>query len=279
MVGLKGENRVEVFRKAAERMASKIASFEGVAGVVFLGGLVRGFADRFSDLDMTVFLSREDAGLVRRIRGVVSEEEKCFGVEADVMIHVLSDFRRWRWDETDRWEFSRAEIVYDLKGEIKRVFGEKLRLPKDLWTRRIAVCVEYLKWYACPPREGVGTVAECWIERGDLASAHYCLNYALELLIRLVYALNREFLAPPKWRIHYSHNLKWMPEDYEMLVKEAMTIKSVSVRDFNRRLEAVRKLWSNTYPKIKEVTGLEREQLSKYYIEKVLKQTSVPSNH
>jgi len=178
----------------------------------------------------------------------------------------------------DRWEFSRAEIVYDPKGEIRKVFGEKLRLPKDLWTRRIAVCVEYLKWYACPPREGVGTVAECWIERGDLASAHYCLSYALELLIRLVYALNREFLAPQKWRIRYSHNLKWLPEDYEMLVKEAMTINSLSVRDFNRRLEAIRKLWSNTYPKIKEVTGLEREQLSKYYIEKVLKQTIVPSN-
>lgn len=272
MVGLKGENRIEVFRKAAERIASEISSFEGVAGVVFLGGLVRGFADRFSDLDMTVFLSRKDEGLVARIRGVVSEEEKRFGVETDLMIHVLEDFRRWRWDEIDRWEFSRAEIVYDPKGEIRKVFDERLRLPRDLWVRRVVVCAEYLKWYACPPREGVGTVAESWIERGDLASAHYCLNYALELLIRLVYALNREFLAPPKWRIHYAHNLKWLPENYSRLLCEAMIVKSFSVEEFNRRLRAVRELWCGLLPKIKEETGLTAELISKYYVEKVLHQ-------
>ncbi|MEM3458986.1 MAG: DUF4037 domain-containing protein [Candidatus Bathyarchaeia archaeon] len=279
MVGLKGENRIEVFRKAAEQLVSRISSFDGVVGIVFLGGLVRGFADRFSDLDVTVFLGDADEGLVRRVRGVVSEVEKRFGVETDVMVHVLSEFRRWRWDEADRWELSRAEIVYDPKGEVKRIFEDKLRLPKDLWTKRIAVCAEYLRWCACPPREGVGTVAESWIERGDLASAHYCLDYALELLIRLVYALNKEFLAPPKWRIHYAYRLKWLPKDYEKLVKEAMTVKSLSVKEFNRRLEAIRKLWSNITPKIKEVTGLEKEQLSKYYVEKVLKQTSVLSNH
>lgn len=242
MVGLKGENRIEVFRRVAERIVSKISSFEGVAGVVFLGGLVRGFADRFSDLDMTVFLSRKDERLVRWIRAVVSEVEKRFGVETDFMVHVLRDFRRWRWDEAERWEFSRAQIVYDPKGEVKRVFEEKLRLPKVLWTKRIVVCAEYLKWYACPPEDGVGTVAESWIERDDLASAHYCLDYALELLIRLVYTLNKEFLAPPKWRIHYSQNLKWLPKDYKTLVKEAMITKSLSAKDFNRRLEAIRKL-------------------------------------
>lgn len=277
MVRMKGENRIEVFRRAAECIVSRISSFDGVVGVVFLGGLVRGFADRFSDLDMTVFLRKKDESLVARIRGAVSDEEKRSGVESDVMIYVMGEFRRWKWDEADRWEFSKAKIVYDPKGEVKRVFGEKLRLPKDLWVRRVVVCAEYLKWYACPPREGVGTVAESWIERGDLASAHYCLNYALELLIRLVYALNKEFLAPPKWRIHYSHNLKWKPKDYETLVKETMVTGSLSIKDFNRRLEAVRKLWSNTLPKITGVTGMEREKLSKYYVEKILRQKSITS--
>jgi predicted nucleotidyltransferase len=279
MMKLKGKNQIAKFRQVAERLASDIASHEGVAGIVFLGGLVRGFADRFSDLDMTVFLDREDKRLKAQIYKISSDEAKRSGVEVDLMIHCLGNFRRWKWDEADRWELSKAEIVYDPKGEIRKVFDEKLTLPKDLWTRRIAVYAEYLKWYACPPKRGIGTIAESWIERGDLVSAHYCLSYPLDLLIRLVFALNKEFLAPPKWRIHYSYNLKWLPTDYRRLVEEAMIVKSLSIKDFSRRLEVIQKLWNNMLPKIKDVTGMEREQLSKCYVEKILRQTAVSFSH
>jgi hypothetical protein len=46
------------------------------------------------------------------------------------------------------------------------------------------------------------------------------------------------------------------------------------VKDFGRRLEAIRKLWRGTLPKIREETGLTTELISKYYVEKVLHQTS-----
>jgi hypothetical protein len=174
-----------------------------------------------------------------------------------------------------RWisgSFFRAEIVFDPHGEIKKVFSEKLKVPKDFWIKRIAVCGEYLKWYCCPPREEVGTVAESWIERGDLVAAHYCLNYAVDLLLRIVFALNREFLPAPKWRIFYSYGLKWLPENCIRLLGEAMLVKSFSVKDFSRRLRAVRELWCGILPKIREETGLTTELISKYYVEKVLHQ-------
>jgi hypothetical protein len=41
MKKLKGENRIEEFRQTAKNLASKIASYEGVCGIVFIGGLVR----------------------------------------------------------------------------------------------------------------------------------------------------------------------------------------------------------------------------------------------
>jgi len=272
VAGLKGKNRIRKFRETADRLASKIAQLEGVAGVVFLGGLTRGFADKYSDLDITVFLRKEDRQLKAQIHKISSDEEKRSGVETDLEIHCLEDFRKRKWDEVDRWELSKAEIVYDPKGEIRKVFGEKLRLQKDFWVKRIVVYAEYLKWYTCPPKEGIGTVAESWIERGDLVSAHYCLNYSLDLLIRLVFALNKEFLPPQKWRIHYSYGLKWLPDNYKTLVKEAMVIKSLSIKDFNRRLEAIWNLCGNMQPKIEDVTGLEREQISKYYVKKILHQ-------
>jgi hypothetical protein len=84
--------------------------------------------------------------------------------------------------------------------------------------------------------------------------------------------LNREFLPAPKWRIFYSYGLKWLPENYRRLVDEALLVKSFSVKDFSRRLGAVRGLWCGVLPRIREETGLTAELISKYYVEKVLHQ-------
>jgi predicted nucleotidyltransferase len=270
---LKGENQIKKFRRIAEELASKIVSFEGVAGVVLIGGLVRGFTDRFSDVDVIVFLGGRDERLRKKIRELGADRQKCLGVDVDLEVHFLEDFRKWKWSEVDRWEFSRAEIVFDPEGEIAKMFAEKLRVRKGFWIKRIVVSGEYLKWYCCPPKRDMGTVSECWVERGDLVSAHYCLSYAVDLLIRVVYALNREFMPAPKWRIYYSYGLKWLPEGYGRLVGEALLVKSFSAKDFGRRLGAIRKLWRGLLPKIEEETGLTTELISKYYVEKVLHQS------
>jgi hypothetical protein len=116
-------------------------------------------------------------------------------------------------------------------------------------------------------------LAEIWVDRGDLVSAHYCLNYALILVIRIIFALNREFLPPPKWEMFYSYSLKWMPPSYERLVSEALTVRNLSKPDLNRRLKATRELWLEILPKIKEETGLTPELISKEYVKHVLRQS------
>ena len=273
VIKLKGKNQIKKFKRVAERLASKIASYEDVAGIILIGGLVRGFTDNFSDVDITAFLSKKDERLRRKIRNLGLDEEKRLGIDIDLEIHFLEDFKRWKWNETDRWDFSKAKIVFDREGEIKKVFREKLRVPKYFWIKRVVVYAEYLKWYCCPPREDVGTVAEAWIDRGDLVSAHYCLTYSVDLMLKIIFALNKEFLPPQKWRIHYSQTLKWLPTDYMKLLREAIIIKELSTRDFQRRLKALRKMWRDIVPKIKEETGLTIDLISRYYVEKVLHQT------
>jgi len=274
---LKGENRIGKFRRVAESLTSKIASCEGVIGVVWIGGLVRGFADRFSDVDVIAFLARRDKSLGRKIYKIGLEEEKS-GADIDLEAHFFGDFKKWKWSEADRWEFSKAKIVFDPNGEIKRVFEEKLRLPKEFWVRRIVIYSEYMKWYCCPPRKDIGTISESWIERGDLASAHYCLNYSVELLLRLMFALNKEFLPAPKWRLFYSYQLKWLPENYRKLAEQAMSFKDFSTKELERRLEAIRELWLETLPRIKDETGFSPEQISEYFVQRILHQTWIPTS-
>ena len=115
MVRLKGENQIRKFRKVAEGLVSEIVSFEGVTGIVFIGGLVRGFADKFSDLDIIVFLSKRDEQLRKKIRDLGSDKQRRLGIDVDLEVHFIDDFKKPKWNEVDKWEFSRAEIVFDPK--------------------------------------------------------------------------------------------------------------------------------------------------------------------
>lgn len=269
---MKGDNQIGRFRQIAEKLVSRLSLIEGVVGIVFMGGLARGFADRFSDVDIDVYLSVEDRKLKQTIREMCADEQKRSGIDVDLSIHFLGEFKKRKWTEIDRWDYSHALIVYDPKDEVKRLLDQKLQVPRDLWVKRIATCAEYLKWYCCPPKENVGTMAEAWIERGDLVSAHYCVTYAVDVLLRVIFALNKEFVPPQKWRIYYSYTLKWLPPNYKELFREALITKELSTSDFERRLEVIRKIWYTTVPKIEEETGLTLGALSKYYIENVLQQ-------
>jgi len=267
---LKGRNRIKTFRQIAKRLASKISDCEGVAGIAFIGGLVRGFADEYSDLDIMVLLTERDEKLRKRFCKWASDEAERHRVDIDLEVHFIGDFRKQKWDEIDRWTFAKAQVVFDPEGMLKKALAEKFRLPKNLWVNRIVENAEYLKWYCCPPRESVGTIAESWVARGDLQSAHYCLNYSVDLLLKILFAMNKEHLPAPKWRLFYSRSLKWLPKGYKDLIEDAMRVRSYSLEDFNLRLKALREMWKSVLPKIKAETRLTMDQVSQYYVKKIL---------
>jgi len=272
----RGKNQIAQFRRVAERLVARIRVLQGVAGIIFMGGLVRGFADKYSDVDVVVFLSRKDDKLSRRIRIMGSEESRLSGLDVDLEVHSLTEFKNWKLDGMVMWDFSKAEIVFDPKGEVAKVFKRKFSVPESYWVYQIAVCAEHLKWYCCPPNKHVGTIAESWIDRGDLASAHYCLNYALDLMLQMVYALNREFAPAPKWRVFYIDSLKWVPPDFNRRIHDFVVVKSLSIDDFRRRLEIINEIWGHVVPKIEQETHLTLDLLSKHFVETVLGQVSLP---
>lgn len=274
MLGLKGENRILQFEEAASRVVFRVSALDGVAGIVFLGGLVRGFADRSSDLDMTVFLDKNDDSLRRQVGKIGLEEQKRTGVDVDLEVHHLEDFEKKRWSEVDRWDFSIAKVALDPNGKVTKMISTKLRVPEGFWIRRVVLCAEYMKWYCCPPSENVGTIVETSVERGDLAAAQYCLNYGLDLLLRALFALNRTFLPPQKWRLIYARNLPWLPRNYDSTLADLLTVKSISKKDVTRRIGSIRGLWSDVSAKMMNDMGLSPDAVSRYYVKKHLHQTS-----
>jgi predicted nucleotidyltransferase len=272
MKRLRGTNRIREFRKIAERIKSQIVKCEGVSGIVFTGALTRGFADGYSDVDVIVLLKERSEQLREKIKKIGSYEQRHSGIDVDLEVHFFEDLESRKWNEMVRWDFSHSEIVFDPERRTRGLIEKNLRVPERFWLRRIVVCGEYVRWYCCPVGKNVGTVVETWVDRGDLVSAHYCLSYALTLLVRVVFALNREFLPPPKWEIFCSYSLKWLPPDYRKLLGEALTIKGLTEHELHRRLAAARELWSEILPKIKDETGLTPKSISRQYVKRVLRQ-------
>ena len=271
MTELKGENLLDRFKPVAERLVSEISSLKNVSGVVLLGGLARGFMDKYSDLDITVLLETSDSSLKQHIRRICAKD-KLRGLDLDLEIYALADFKAKVWDDMDRWEYSHAKIAFDPEGKTRKAIADKLKVPKSFWIERIAAEVEHLKWYCCSLDESVGTVSEAWVERGDLAAAHYCLNNTSEVMLELAFALNREFLPSPKWRLYYSYKLRRLPEGFKEDMIEAMKIDSISLEEFKRRLKILRDIWTKILPIVEEETNLTTARLHKIYVKNILRQ-------
>ena len=268
---LSGTNRIREFRQVAEKLTAQITDNKNVMGIVFIGGLARGFVDQSSDLDGMVFLDDKNEALEKHIREIVESKSKKFNIEIDLEIHLLDNFKKHKWNEIEKWDFSHAEIAYDKEGQIRRIIDAKLKTSKEFWLRRLVQCAEYMKWYCCPPSDKIGTVAEAWVNRGDPVSAHFCVSYAVELILKTVFALNKGFMPPPKWSVFYLRNLNWLPKNYALL-NDAMKTDDLSVDALRRRLKAVRKIWAEILLKIKSETGFGPQGIDRYYVEQILNQ-------
>jgi predicted nucleotidyltransferase len=271
MVELKGENLLNRFKPIAERLVSEISLVNSVSGVVLLGGLTRWFMDKFSDVDITVLLETSSSPLKQHIRRICARE-KSNGLDLDLELYSLADFKSKVWDDTDRWEYSHAKVAFDPEGEARKAIADKLIVPKNFWTERIVADVEHIKWYCCPLDESVKTISEAWVERGDLTASHYCLNNVSEVMLELAFALNREFLPSPKWRLYYFYRLQGLPEGFKEDLDEALKVGSLSLEEFRRRLGVIRLMWSKIKPLVEEEMNLTTAQLHTIYVKNILRQ-------
>ncbi|MBM4237855.1 MAG: DUF4037 domain-containing protein, partial [Euryarchaeota archaeon] len=250
----------------------RIKEVKGVVGIVYLGGLTREYADYRSDIDITAFTRNLKPDLIGRLRAIVGEEERASGLETDFEIHEFGEFERREWTEIDRWELGNARIVHDPEEKVRALFDRKMTVPEDFWIDRIASCYAYLSWYCCSPR-GVPTVAEIWLERGDAASAHHCVSYSVDLFMDLLFALNGQFVPPPKWKLSYCRGLEWLPANFESRISKAMITSDITSKELGRRLRALRSMWPEVIRKIGETTGLDHEGMTRRFVESILKQT------
>lgn len=230
-----------------------------------MGGLSRGHLDEYSDLDVVVLLSRQDPKLKSEIEAMGRAEAEDIGMDVDLEVHSLRGFERLERDDNMRWECSRATVVHDKSGRTAEALSRVTLVADGFWVDRVVGDWAYLQWSVSNP-DAPKSVAEICVDRGDLEGAHYCVNYSIDLLLELVYALNREFLPPPKWRMVYLDELAWTPSGFRSALREAMVVRGLDQTDLERRVSAMGRLHAPIGRKVRAFTGLDDDEFWKHFL-------------
>jgi len=234
----------------AEEFASRFRR-EGVVGIVFLGGIARGYFDRFSDIDVIIFKKR---GVDLGVRAEYELEYKGFRIDYEIVDY--EDMVESEWGMEMRWAFSRARIFYDPEGKIRSLIDGKVRLGDEERRWLIIEGVTQSDWYC-------NTVSESWIYRGDPVSAHLSIYYALEELVKALFMLNNELLPGGKWRFYMVQRLKWLPRGFNEKLREILLLRDFSVRELERRRSALNHLWRQVLLRAEKEVGMKFSEFRK----------------
>jgi len=233
-------NEHGAFLHQAQEFATRFATCHGVVGVLLTGGVARGYADHFSELDVAVYLNRPhfrdwtQGGLAPFPEGDSWVE----GWHVDFDYFCYEDEVQAKWEPLKRWDHSYALILHDPQSLMREMLARKAVLTEEekrhLTSRHLVLYGEYF----------CNIVVPSWLHRGDLLAAHHCLNIALDSLIKAVFLANEELIPFEKWTLNLSYTLSWTPGNWREQVEQGMLVREISRAEVERRCTLVRDLFA-----------------------------------
>ena len=220
-------NRVDEFRRAAETISGKIASIEGVVGILATGGIARGYCDDLSDLDLIVFAEHERTDEIASCIAIGFLMHKEIGLDTPVESYqkaleadVPSDY----WSQVVRWDREQALILADSEGKLAELLANKIVFPEP--ERK-----ELLELYRGLVEEYLLHNAVLWSKRGHLVNVMDTIITGAKHLICWLYAKNNKFQPYlPKWLFYYLEN-NLIPESKYFNILKRPYLESISTHD------------------------------------------------
>lgn len=223
------------FFRQAQDFADRFAAHEGIVGVLLTGGVARGYADRFSEIDLAVYLTGSAfEAWTQSGMAPYAEGDSCLdGWHVDFDYLCYEDELQAEWDHVKRWDRSYAVVLHDPQGWMQEILVRKAILSEQekqsLTGQHLILSGEYY----------CDLVVPSWVHRGDLLAAHYCLSTALDSLIGVIFLANGELIPFDKWALNLSYTLAWTPSNWRQRIEQALLVREISCSDVERRLTLV----------------------------------------
>lgn len=241
---LSGENHVIAHAAAGMLIARRFLAVPGVEAVLGLGSIARGFGDQYSDIDILVL------GRGESIQAIATGEHFISGTSIDLFAvdRIAAPIRSW---SLERREAVMDSVVLASSREFSpRSLARTCRLSRREQRSMAVELLLQLGWVGCHPPAWDGSVKhgydwclppDVWRHRGQSLPAHLTVDYAFDLVLRLVYLLNGRIPPDPKWRLHLTPGLPWTPRSFHSL-RDAILLPPRVPRTLDARLAAVRSL-------------------------------------
>jgi hypothetical protein len=216
----KSRNLNPTFSRAANIIAGKISTIDGVIGILATGGIGRGFSDEYSDLDLIVYADEKKVRLIDKYIAVGQLYHK--GMHYDTPVESYQKAMRRRspsdyWSQALRWTLENSKILYDTGDRMKTMLAEKVVFPEK---ERQELMQDNRHW----ANEIINYMYPTWAVRGQVYNLAQILRHAAEHIILWIYAKNGRFQPYlRKWLFYYLEN-KMVPESrYFYIIKKAVT--------------------------------------------------------
>jgi hypothetical protein len=223
---------------------NQLANFPEVIGITLTGGLSRGYADRLSEIDLNIYLTKESYRIWKMGKGPIPHgDHKGSKHHMDVSFLDFEREKKGKWNLLKKWDSSYAKILYDPDKMI-----EKLLDSKDVFTAEEKYGIALNNYLDCVYFADIAV--RQWSLREDPLVANQLINKAIPSLCNLLFLANDEYPAFEKWLVNYSYSLQWKTSDWEKWLKEITTIREITIEEAFRRRDKILKLYHEIWAKI-----------------------------
>jgi hypothetical protein len=229
-------------RLIASDLARKWSRTENVLGIVGLGGLATGTVDEFSDIDLALFVQS-----IRKNR-IRTGESSYDGFDVEVLVFEYEHEFGSTWSDVQQEAFSKHILLFDRHGRIAGLIAAKTKYNKSRARRRIIDIIFQLAWLGIADARYQGKLRrgyhwslppDLMLRRGDAVAAAANLNYCLDLIVQLLFAVNCSPVPDVKWRFHRVTNLPWLPKQFQATYPAFIINASLDSNELRRRIDII----------------------------------------
>lgn len=184
-------NLYEEMRSVAAQFSERLACCPQVKGICYLGGLGQNaWIDRYSDLDIAVFVDRRsDGAFLPDFSFTLHGRGR--PVEFNVSQHAYEDEDDSAWDDARRCAYRNAVVILDREGRLARLLQQMCGAPGNTADELVALLNQV--WW-----RGIYH-SHASIRRGQLISANLLINEAVAMCVDCLLRLDKQAGLHTKW--------------------------------------------------------------------------------
>jgi predicted nucleotidyltransferase len=212
----------------------QLSQNKAVLGVALTGSYGRNSSDEYSDIDYVIFVDK-------KLNVSEIKEGKFFydKILFDSRIVEVEYLEKSSWSRDMYFAYLNCDVVYDKSKIISGILDKKRVQWEDCLTKEISLELVKLSVIFSFSDNWRGLKSDShyfkFLKRKDFISTHRVLNVGFELILDLLYLLNKKPIPDIKNKTRFLSDLAWFPVEIRSFLADSILIFNESAVDCKRR--------------------------------------------